>query len=97
MEKFGDLINEFPERVNCLFVPSGLAPTKSIEIEPYKGVHEIFNAIVGCTNGSVAKTKIDKYLMWIDDDGGTTRKHNDRASEIAGTRIYGHAVLFGSG
>jgi len=82
-------------RVKCLFIPQEEAkPVRGMEIIPYKGAHEIFNAVIETTNGTVARARGHSgTMLWIDDD---TKPHpiNNRATQIAGQDIVGNAVVF---
>jgi hypothetical protein len=82
-------------RVKCIFVPDDPhQPIRGLEIEPYKGAHEIFNAIIESSNGTVARaSRRDGTLLWIDDET-VARRANPRATAIAGQPIVGHAVVF---
>lgn len=82
-------------RVKCLFIPHDeSSPIRGMEIEPYKGAHEVFNAVIDSTNGTVARAERCKNaLLWIDDET-KRRPRNPRASAIAGQDIDGHAVVF---
>jgi hypothetical protein len=82
-------------RVKCLFIPQEESkPVRGMEIAPYKGAHEIFNAVIETTNGTVARAHgRTGTLLWIDDETKPQRV-NHRATSIAGQEIAGHAVVF---
>lgn len=83
------------ERVKCLFIPQDTTkPLRGMEIEPYKGAHEIFNAVIETTNGTVARAVGHAgTMLWVDDETKPLRV-NRRATTLAGQQIAGHAVVF---
>lgn len=84
-------------RVKCLFIPKDeSSPVRGMEIEPYKGAHEIFNAVINSPNGTVTKADGKRgTLIWMDDSDDARKDGlNPRATALAGQEIAGHAVVF---